>query len=186
MKRKPTPVSRHIGLARTLSKLGLCSRSQAASWIRAERVAVNGKTRRDPEFPVRGGDRLTVDGREPGAASLIYLAMNKPRGLLATAADEKGRATVYSILDSDPPWVAPIGRLDRASEGLLIFTNDSEWAARTIAPESHVPKTYHVHFSPVATDGLMSQLATGRFVTEARCSAPSMHLYCELEARTPG
>ena len=73
--------------------------------------------------------------------------LNKPRGLVTSAADEKGRETIYSCLPPDLPWVAPVGRLDKASEGLLLLTNDSEWAARVLAPESHLEKTYHVQIS---------------------------------------
>jgi 23S rRNA pseudouridine2605 synthase len=78
--------------------------------------------------------------------------MNKPRGLVTTASDEKGRDTIYSLLRSDHamPWLAPVGRLDKASEGLLLLTNDSEWAARVTAPETHLKKTYHVQIASVA------------------------------------
>jgi 23S rRNA pseudouridine2605 synthase len=75
--------------------------------------------------------------------------LNKPRGLVTTAADEKGRPTVYSSLGEDLPWLAPVGRLDKASEGLLLLTNDSEWGARVQAPESQLLKTYHVHVSGI-------------------------------------
>src|SRR5882762_5818639 len=84
--------SRHVGLARALSKLGYCSRSQAAVLIRAGRVMLNGTTRKDPEAPVRlQRDRMEVDGRAVNAASRIYLMLNKPRGVVTTASDEKDR-----------------------------------------------------------------------------------------------
>ena len=73
--------------------------------------------------------------------------LNKPRGLVTTASDEKGRETVYSCLESNVPWLAPVGRLDKASEGLLLLTNDSEWSARLLAPESHLERIYHVQIS---------------------------------------
>ena len=137
--------TRHIGLARMLSKLGYCSRSQAAELIRAGRVAVNGRVRRNPEAPVReAADSITVDNAELAEARKIYLMMSKPRGLVTTAADEKDRETIYSLLAPGTPWLAPVGRLDKASEGLLLLTNDSEWAARITDPESHLEKTYHV------------------------------------------
>ena len=99
-------------------------------------MSVNGRVHRDPEYPVRATDRVTVDGQSIAAAEKLYLMMNKPRGLVTTAADEKGRATVYSLLDSALGWVAPVGRLDQSSEGLLLLTNDSAWAASIAAPES--------------------------------------------------
>ncbi len=136
---------RRVGLARALSKMGYCSRARAAELIRAAKVRLNGAVRRDPEFPVRlGHDRIEVEGHSAAAAKPVYLMMNKPRGVVTTASDEKGRRTVYDGLPRDLPWIAPVGRLDKASEGLLLLTNDSEWAAQITAPESHLDKTYHV------------------------------------------
>jgi 23S rRNA pseudouridine2605 synthase len=143
MKRNDKP--RRVGLARALSKLGYCSRSQAAILIREGRVRLNGATRQDPETPVRlERDRIEVDGSAVTAESKIYLVLNKPRGVVTTASDEKGRQTVYSLMDGKGPWVGPVGRLDKASEGLLLFTNDSEWAARITDPGSRLDKIYHV------------------------------------------
>ncbi len=150
------------GLARVLSKLGYCSRAQAGELIRGGKVRVNGGVRRDPETPVRiGKDRIEIDGHQLKAAAKIYLVMNKPRGIVTTASDERGRNTVYSLLGEDLPWVAPVGRLDKASEGLLLLTNDSEWAARVTAPETHLDKTYHVQIGTIADDGLLEALTAG-------------------------
>jgi 23S rRNA pseudouridine2605 synthase len=150
------------GLARAISKLGFCSRAQAAQLIRAGRVRLNGGVRRDPETPVRiGKDRIEVDGQQLKAAAKIYLVMNKPRGIVTTASDEKGRDTVYSLLVEDLPWVAPVGRLDKASEGLLLLTNDSEWAARVTAPETHLDKTYHVQIGKIVDEVLLEILKAG-------------------------
>jgi 23S rRNA pseudouridine2605 synthase len=156
---------RRIGLARALSKVGFCSRSQAAELIRAGRVRLNGSLRHDPETPVHAGrDRILVDGAAIAEPQRIYLMMNKPRGLVTTASDEKGRETVYSVLqkaDETMPWLAPVGRLDKASEGLLLLTNDSEWGARITAPETHLQKTYHVQIDAVADDIFSRQLVRG-------------------------
>ena len=243
-------------MARALSKLGYCSRARAAELIRAGRVRLNGAVPRDPEAPTRlESDRIEVDGAAVGAREHIYLMMNKPRGVVTTASDEKGRPTVYSVLlqglkpaeqkqlnvgatlplsgqeaptfgtaeavphnpgfaadsvaapgacpdpvgraalgindtarlkaaatqpkprshgDSKAPnlvcdvpndfeggWVAPVGRLDKASEGLLLFTNDSEWAARIADPASHLDKTYHVQVAAREGEGLARQLVRG-------------------------
>ena len=144
-----------------LSKLGYCSRSDAAVLVRDGRVAVNGIVHRDPEHPTTTQDAVTVDRHGVHAAELVYLMMNKPRGLVTTASDEKGRSTVYSLLAHHLPWVSPVGRLDQASEGLLLFTNDSEWAARITAPESHVSKTYHVQIAALSDDAVRSRLVRG-------------------------
>jgi 23S rRNA pseudouridine2605 synthase len=153
--------ARRIGLARALSKLGYCSRSQAFTMIRAGRVTLNGAVRRDPESAVKlERDRILVDGQAV-VAKPVYLMLNKPRGVVTTASDEKGRGTVYDCLPSGLPWFAPVGRLDKASEGLLLLTNDSEWAARIIAPETHLDKTYHVQIGVVADAALLRTLEKG-------------------------
>jgi len=154
--------SRKVGLARALSKMGYCSRARAAELIRAGRVRLNGASPRNPETPVRlGKDRIEVDGRSIGSSTKTYLLLNKPRGVVTTASDEKGRKTVYDLLGGGLPWLAPVGRLDKASEGLLLFTNDSEWAARVLAPETHLDKTYHVQIGTVADDAPVKKLQNG-------------------------
>jgi 23S rRNA pseudouridine2605 synthase len=157
-----TKSSRRVGLARALSKLGFCSRSAAFDLVRAGKVRLNGKTQRDPEFPVRmKKDRLEVDGRTVTANAKAYLMLNKPRGVVTTASDEKNRQTVYAFLADGTPWIAPVGRLDKASEGLLLLTNDSEWSARVLAPGTHLEKTYHVQVATVADAGLLERMRKG-------------------------
>jgi 23S rRNA pseudouridine2605 synthase len=154
--------ARQIGLARALSKLGYCSRSQAAELIRAGRVQLNGAMRTDPEAPARlQRDRIAVDGQAVLAAPRIYLLLNKPRGVVTTASDEKGRETVYSCLNETLPWVGAVGRLDKASEGLLLLTNDSEWASRLSDPDTHLDKTYHVQVGMLADENLAAALVKG-------------------------
>src|SRR5437660_375627 len=165
-KRNASPLKR-VGLARAISKLGYCSRSRAAELIAAGRVKWNGTIRRDPQTPVRlREDRIEIDGQLLARSSKIYLALNKPRGIVTTAADEKGRDTVYSLLPANLPWLAPVGRLDKASEGLLLLTNDSEWAARITAPETHLDKTYHVQINTIADETLLQQLRNGVRVSD--------------------
>jgi 23S rRNA pseudouridine2605 synthase len=160
-KREVSP-SKKVGLARALSKLGYCSRSSAAELIVAGRVKLNGAVRHDPETPVYAGkDRIEIDGQAVADTSKIYLALNKPRGVVTTAADEKNRETVYAHLPEGLTWIAPVGRLDKASEGLLLLTNDSEWAARITAPETHLDKTYHVQISAIADEKLLQALRNG-------------------------
>jgi 23S rRNA pseudouridine2605 synthase len=136
--------------------------------------------RRDPETPVNlDRDLLAVGDQRIRPQEKIYLMLNKPRGLVTSASDEKGRETVYSALDKlggRLPWVAPVGRLDKASEGLLLLTNDSEWGARIAAPETHLPKTYHVQIGAMADEKLLARLVKG-FKT-----AEGVYL-CALRAR---
>ncbi len=153
---------RKVGLARALSKLGYCSRSQAADLIRAGRVRLNGAARHDPETPVHlEKDRIAVDGVELAERQKVYLLLNKPRGVVTTAADEKGRKTVYECLGEEFSWIAPVGRLDKASEGLLLFTNDSEWSARVLAPETHLDKTYRVQASAIVDHSFAQKMEKG-------------------------
>lgn len=155
------PVSRH-GLAREISRRGLCSRTQAAMAIRAGRVCVNGRSVRDPELPCGARARIELDGHPVLPGEHIYLALNKPRGLLTTARDEHGRDTVYALLaNAGLPWLAPVGRLDKASEGLLLLTNDSSWAAALIDPVRHVPKTYRVQVRGVPDEAALARMRAG-------------------------
>ena len=155
-------LSKKVGLARALSKLGYCSRSQGVALIRAGRVRLNGASRCDPESAVDvEQDRIEVNGKLLRTAEKIYLMLNKPRGVVTTASDEKGRQTVYDLLIEQKSWVAPVGRLDKASEGLLLLTNDSEWAARVLAPETHLEKIYHVQIGTIADDSLLRAMVRG-------------------------
>jgi len=150
-------------LARVLSKRGVCSRSQAEQWIRAGRVAVGGRVVRDPEHPIAPGQAgITVDGQPVGEAAPVYVMFNKPRGLVVSAADERGRATVYDALAAAGlPWLGPVGRLDKASEGLLLLSNDTAWAAGITDPATHRGKTYHVQVDCVPDAALLARLGEG-------------------------
>ncbi|RCS30146.1 rRNA pseudouridine synthase [Rhodanobacter denitrificans] len=134
------------GLARVLSKLGACSRSQAEQWVRDGRVSVEGRVVRDPYHPTLiDRQRVAVDGQVVKPVECVYVAFNKPRGLVVSASDEHGRATVYTALAAAGlPWLGPVGRLDKASEGLLLLSNDTSWASAITDPATHLDKTYHV------------------------------------------
>ncbi len=159
----PAPVAPRHGLARVLSKQGICSRTEAARWIVAGRVRVDGVVVRNPEHPIEAGrHRIAIDELADAAPERVYLMLNKPRGLVTTARDEQGRDTVYRCLQgSGLPWLAPVGRLDKASEGLLLFTNDPEWAARVTDPAEGPDKTYHVQIDCVPDAGLLAALVRG-------------------------
>jgi 23S rRNA pseudouridine2605 synthase len=169
------------GLARVLSKQGVCSRSEAAKWIVAGRVTVNGRTVRDPEFPimhgVRGLHAIAVDGRALDDAARMYLMLNKPRGLVTTASDERGRDTVYDCFaGASLPWIAPVGRLDKASEGLLLLCNDPQWAARITDPECGPDKTYHVQVDSIPSQSAFAALVDGIDEAGERLRAKSVTL----------
>lgn len=134
--RKPQKQGAH-GVARVISKRGYCSRSQAEKLVREGHVILRGKPVCDPESPAYENDEILVNGKPVTASEFVYFAMNKPRGIVTTASDEKGRKTVMDLFREEyakmypgkpMPHIAPVGRLDAASEGLLLFTNDTQWA----------------------------------------------------------
>jgi len=160
------PGDKSVGLARAMSKMGFCSRSRAVQLVIQGRVTLNGSRCRNVEALVRvPHDLIAVDGSTIVAAAKHYLMLNKPRGVVTTAADERGRPTVYDCLRGTAPegalWLAPIGRLDQASEGLLLLTNDSEWGARISAPATHLEKTYHVQIAAIASYATIATLEKG-------------------------
>ena len=161
-----------------LSKRGACSRTEAARWIRAGRVAVDGHVVVDPEWPFQGeAATITVDGEPLAAIARRYIALNKPRGLVTTVADDRDRDTVYRCLDgASLPWLAPVGRLDRASEGLLLFCNDPAWAARLTDPATGPDKTYHVQVDAIPEAARLEAMVAGVDADGERLHAKSARL----------
>ena len=178
MKKKPPapvpPVPRR-GVARVISKMGIGSRTQAAEWVREGRVRVNDNVVRDPESPViQGWDRIAVDGQETTPIRVVIM-LNKPRGLVTTTRDERGRDTVYKCFEGAAlPWLAPVGRLDKASEGLLLFSNDPTWAARITDPTTGPEKTYHVQVNRLPDAVLLANLERGAVVDGERLAAKTV------------
>ncbi len=176
--------SRKIGLARVLSKRGLCSRSEAQRLIRLGLVRLDGRVIRDPEHPVVDlhGVKIQIDGSQVTATTPRYLMLNKPRGLVTTAHDEQGRDTVYRCFEgaqldgADLGWIAPVGRLDKASEGLLLFSNDPQWAARITDPITGPDKTYHVQVNCLPDALQLAAICTG--VTHAGEWLRAKHIRC--------
>lgn len=152
--------------------------------MRAGCVRVGGRVVRDPEFPTDPSrDEIVIDGETLGVVAPLYLMLNKPRGLVTTANDERGRDTVYRCFDGTRlddghplPWIAPVGRLDKASEGLLLFTNDPQWAARITDPATGPYKTYRVQIDRVPDDALLTALRDGVDADGERLSAVSATL----------
>ncbi len=156
------PESNKKTLDRALSRAGVCSRVVAAEWIAAGRVLVNGAPALGVEQWVdTRRDELSVDGRSVSAKKRVYLALNKPKGVLTSHGDPAARRTVYDLLGDLDLWVVPVGRLDRDTSGLLLLTNDTDWAEGIASPQRHVPKTYRAQVAPRLADDALERLRHG-------------------------
>jgi pseudouridine synthase len=156
-------------LARILSKAGLASRAEASAWIRAGRVRVNGARIVDPEawFDAER-DRIELDGRRIEARERVYILLHKPRGYLTTRRDPGDRPTIYALVADVGAWLIPVGRLDLDTSGMLLLTNDTQFADVVTSPDSHVPKTYRVEASPRLTDEALDALRAGVELSDGR------------------
>lgn len=162
MKRPAKALGRRVQLHRALSKLGLGSRTQAWAWIRRGEVRVDGRVVTDPLTWIDlDCQRIQRGNVESVQATRVAYAVHKPRGLVTTRRDERGRPTLYDLLPAKTPWLFPAGRLDADSEGLIIMTNDSALAERLTAPERHLPKTYQVTVRGQPGTGDLAALRAG-------------------------
>lgn len=162
----PAP-RRVVSLPRALSKLGLCSRTQALGFIEGGRVSVNGRVSTDAALRVSlEADRICVDGKAAGARAPLVIALHKPAGYVTTRTDPQGRKTVYDLLPKLDRFVFPVGRLDKETSGLLIFTDDHRLGEALTNPDAHVLKTYEVAvdrpLDAAALEGLRRGLEIGK------------------------
>jgi 23S rRNA pseudouridine2605 synthase len=149
-------------LERVLSKAGVGSRTEARAWVAQGRVKVNGTITRDPDQWIdMRRDRVRLDDKPLETRERVYVLLYKPSGYLTTYKDPKGRPTVYDLVTAVGTFVSPVGRLDLDTSGLLLMTNDTQFAERVTNPSSHVPKTYLVKASTVLTDTQLETLRNG-------------------------
>lgn len=173
-----------IRLQKYLSECGIASRRKSEALIAEGRVKVNGVRAQigDQINPKR--DIVSVNGRKVvKERTLHYLMLHKPRGFITTMSDEMNRKCVAELVQECGARVYPVGRLDRESEGLLLLTNDGEFANAMMHPRRHVPKTYRVTVRPGVTEEQMTQIATG-LMLEGRMTAPAdVHIITREEGR---
>jgi 23S rRNA pseudouridine2605 synthase len=169
-RRRPGEVS----LERALSKLGLASRAEARRWIRDGRVRVDGRAVDDPGFPVVPERiRLEIAGAPAAPVEARYLLLDKPRGVVTTRRDPEGRTTVFDVVGEPARGLAPVGRLDRATTGLLLLTNDTRLAAWLTDPEGAIPRTYLVTVRGELTEADRARLEAGVVDAGERLAASS-------------
>ncbi len=188
MKRKPIDRNARAErktIDRALSRLGLCSRTEAVELVRAGRVRVNGLVVRDPErWVVPERDRIELDREQAKERAKLYVALHKPVGYVTTRSDPEGRKTVYDLLDDLGTWLAPVGRLDRDTSGLLLFTNDTDFAARLLEPTSHVEKRYRVEARGRIDDEALERLRRGVELSDGRTLPARVELLRRSKERT--
>ena len=162
-----------IRLQKILAASGVASRRKAEEMIAAGRVTVNGRVAHLGDSALPGKDKVLLDGQPLGhSEKKLYLALHKPRGFVTTLHDERGRKCVAQLVEDVGERVYPVGRLDKDSEGLLLLTNDGDFANQVAHPKRHVAKTYRVTVRPSVTEDQLNQLSTG-IVIEGRRTAPA-------------
>ena len=180
-----------VPLERALSKLGIASRSQTKQWIEAGLLAVNGHVIKDPAFQVVPEKvRITINGQPVTRAAACTIMLYKPKGIVTTRADEKGRKTIYDLLPDHLRHLHPVGRLDMASCGLLLMTTDTQLSNFLTDPDNGIPRIYTVSVAGRITDddikrlsqGIRDkgQLLKGSAVTLRKVSNKESHLIVEL------
>lgn len=151
-----------VSLARALSKLGFTSRKKAIELIINRQVSVNDQIIDIPNFRVDiVQDKIVVEGKNIQRKKYIYLILNKPSGYITTRVDELGRKTVYDLLEGIQEWIFPVGRLDKDTKGLLIFTNDNKFGELLTNPDYEVSKTYIAKIDKEISDLDLKYLRSG-------------------------
>lgn len=182
--RMPNRPSGHVSLDRALSKLGLASRAEARRLINNGRVAVNGRVVRNPAVPVvPERARISIDqaAASQGRAARRVIILNKPRGTVTTRRDPDGRKTVFDVLGDVGRGLIAVGRLDLASTGLLLLTNDTQLAHRLTDPGNRVTRRYVVTVRGLVTPELARRLERDVAAVEIRkASRRETHLLVDL------
>jgi 23S rRNA pseudouridine2605 synthase len=180
-----------VPLERALSKLGVASRRQTKEWIEAGLIAVNGRVIKDSSFlVVPEKASITIDGKAVARAVACTIMLYKPRGVVTTKSDEKGRKTVYDLLPAHLQHLHPAGRLDMASTGLLLMTTDTQFSNSLTDPENEIPRIYTVSVAGRITEDEIKRLSQGiqdkgqllkaSSITLRKASNKESHLIVEL------
>ncbi len=156
------PRIKRVTLDRLLSKLGIASRNKAQEWIRAGRLAVNRRVVRNPDtWIVWPDETVTLDDRPLRAPSKRIVLFHKPKGIVTTRCDEQGRKTIFDLLPEELTSLQAVGRLDQATSGLLLLTNDTTFSNRLTDPSNHVPRVYLVTVRGKVSDEALGRATAG-------------------------
>ena len=175
-----------IRIQKIISDSGYCSRRKAEELIEKGRVKVNGHPVSLGDKALAGRDLVTIDGERidtPKKRKYLYLMLNKPRGYVTSRSDELDRKCVTELLSTVKERVYPIGRLDRNSEGLLLFTNDGEFANNIMHPSKHVSKTYRVTVRPDITDDQLVRLTEGVIIDGKKTLPSTINVLAKEQGR---
>ncbi len=159
----PEPVAFPMRLNKFIAKAGVCSRRKAVDLVKAGRIKVNGQIVREPFHLVKDGDQVEYEGRKLAIETTrVYYLLNKPKNVITTTADEKGRKTVLDLIqDKGALRLFPVGRLDRQTTGLLVITNDGDLAKKLAHPSHQVRKQYLVRLDKPLDPDHFAQISAG-------------------------
>lgn len=175
-----------IRIQKVLSDAGVLSRRKAEEYIKAGRITVNGHPAQIGHAVNPAKDLIAIDGQRVQFArkkNNLYIMLNKPRGYVTTMSDELGRRCVAELVEDAPQRVYPVGRLDKDSEGLILLTNDGNFANTIMHPSNHIPKTYRVTIRPDLTDEQAVKLSTGVMIDDKMTAPAQVHVVTKEPGR---
>ena len=173
-----------VRLQKFLAESGVASRRKSEELIAEGKVKVNGKVASIGDKINPKKDTVTVSGKKiVKRKEFTYILLHKPRGFITTMSDEMDRKCVAELIKDVPVRVYPVGRLDKDSEGMLLFTNDGEFANAMTHPTKHVPKTYRVTVRPTITEDQITQLTTGIIIDDRKTAPAQVRVVTKEEGR---
>jgi 23S rRNA pseudouridine2605 synthase len=173
-----------VRIDKYLANNGYCSRRDVESFLKKNNVTVNGETVFEHGVRINPStDKILINGKSIKPPRLVYYMLNKPAGYISTVHDEKGRKTILSLIKTKER-VYPIGRLDQETTGIILFTNDGDFANLLIHPRYHVPKTYEALINGYVPDATVSKLRNGIKLDDGRTQPADITIMTTNEKQT--